>query len=265
MTTSSNSESMTTPGPALQDWAKTIRAFSHDLKSPLGALRISAEALQEMIPVLNQGFEKAREADLMDLTGVKLNKLEIARTTATTKIIQCVDLIMDRLVQVCHLIDEFTLNAPESYPPVSINQLIQHHLEKLTGATSQYPLATVVFKNDVRIQSPVQERVISALLYNLLDNALYAIQAKGIPGTLTLSMEKTASGIGIIRFHDTGVGMSDVNVSHVFDRYFALQEGQIQPGLGLSRHAIRHMGGELTCSSEKNVYTEMTLTLPLSE
>ncbi len=77
------------------------------------------------------------------------------------------------------------------------------------------------------------QRVIS----NLLDNAMKFTPEKG---RVVLSLEEEPDAV-VMRVSDTGVGISDADKKHIFERFFRADESRTRPGngLGLSMvHAI---------------------------
>jgi signal transduction histidine kinase len=100
---------------------------------------------------------------------------------------------------------------------------------------------------------------IQELLINLVDNACNAMPQGG---KLSVMTRETASGI-TIRLSDTGTGISDENLKHIFSPFFSTRKGSGGVGLGLyvSKHIVEKHGGSITVDSHPGTGTVFTITL----
>ncbi|MDO9398073.1 MAG: ATP-binding protein [Herbiconiux sp.] len=99
---------------------------------------------------------------------------------------------------------------------------------------------------------------------NLLTNA---IKYNKENGDVIVNVEADESAIDLV-VSDTGIGLSELEQSKLFDRYFRA-EGVRQStihgsglGLTISRDIVRRHGGELSVSSSLGVGTTFTATIP---
>lgn len=99
---------------------------------------------------------------------------------------------------------------------------------------------------------------------NLLSNALkYTPDGEGIE----ISLTETSDAI-IVVIEDTGIGMDEVEVSRVFDRFYRAdtsRTGEVSgTGLGLAivEEVVQLHGGTITIDSEKDVGTVCTVRFP---
>ncbi|MDE2627297.1 MAG: response regulator [Burkholderiales bacterium] len=103
------------------------------------------------------------------------------------------------------------------------------------------------------------------ILFNLLSNAIK------FTGTGTIALGVTVSGGGRLDFSvtDTGAGMDEATLAHLFQRFV---QGDASPsrratgtglGLEISRDLARLMGGDITVRSQPGVGSTFTATLPL--
>src|SRR6185503_17298965 len=107
------------------------------------------------------------------------------------------------------------------------------------------------------------ERIVQICL-NLLSNALKATPEGG---EVSVSCERR---YGMIAIHvaDTGVGIPEERLETVFSPFTQLGRALNSPntgvglGLAISRELARAMGGDVTVTSELNVGSKFTLTLP---
>src|SRR5262249_2659822 len=89
-------------------------------------------------------------------------------------------------------------------------------------------------------------------------------------GQVSVSLALEADPAFVLRVHDTGSGISPVDLPHVFERFYRAdksraRQGQGGYGLGLtiSRELVQAHGGQISASSSPGRGTESTLRLPL--
>lgn len=107
-------------------------------------------------------------------------------------------------------------------------------------------------------------------LTSLLSNSLFAVSKKRTKSpdgdcTINISLEKGPEGNGcIIRIYDTGIGIESTIMDKIFDPFFTTKTTAEASGTGLylCRQNIQDMGGTIQIASEKDIYTEVTITLP---
>ena len=102
------------------------------------------------------------------------------------------------------------------------------------------------------------------VLCNLIKNALDAMDQNG---TLTLSCESPRKNIVLIKVEDTGCGMPEEVLPHIFDLFYTGHSDYMHMGVGLSycRNVVRAHGGYFRIESrcdEKNHGTTFTICLP---
>lgn len=98
---------------------------------------------------------------------------------------------------------------------------------------------------------------------NLLDNALKYTPAGG-----TISVSGCANnGEVAISVHDTGMGISDRDLPHIFERFYRGDAGRKLEGTGLGlaivEQYVRQHGGRITVDSKAGAGTSFTVFLPL--
>jgi signal transduction histidine kinase len=108
---------------------------------------------------------------------------------------------------------------------------------------------------------------VQQILINLLVNAAKYTKEHGCITVSCLVTKTTAK----IRVEDTGVGIPEEKLSHIFDAFVQLDRSLNQPregvglGLTISRDLAREMGGELTVESMVGKGSTFTLELPLAK
>ena len=108
-------------------------------------------------------------------------------------------------------------------------------------------------------------RMLQRMLSNILDNAV-----KYTPpgGKIEVSLTESKSRDAIVSVSDTGVGISDADLLHIFERFYRCDRSRSQPGTGLglslARALARAHGGDITVTSTVNQGSIFTITLPKS-
>ena len=102
------------------------------------------------------------------------------------------------------------------------------------------------------------------ILINLLVNATKYTEPGG---SITISCSRESDRVRV-RVEDTGVGIPDEKLTHIFDAFVQLDRSLSKPregvglGLTISRDLARAMGGDLLVESEMGIGSAFTLELP---
>jgi heavy metal sensor kinase len=105
-------------------------------------------------------------------------------------------------------------------------------------------------------------RMLQRMLSNILDNAV-----KYTPpgGEVKVSVSEANRDI-VITVHDTGVGISQADLTRIFERFYRGDQSRSEPGTGLglslARAIARAHGGDITVASELNRGSTFTIILP---
>lgn len=225
-----------------------VQTLTHEVKSPLSAIRGAAELLEEEMP------PERRARFLANI------RTEAGRIQA----------VVDRLLQLSELegrkgprdvepvdLAEVAAEAVESFAPVFEADRIALRNETAFPQDAHTPPAT---RGIVR----AERFLIRLAVANLLQNA-----ADFTPpgGTVTLSLAVTAPWAELV-VDDTGPGVPDFALDRVFERFYSLprpETGRKSSGLGLSlvREIARLHGGEATLENRPGGGARASLRLPL--
>ena len=114
-------------------------------------------------------------------------------------------------------------------------------------------------------------------LTNVIENALHAMPGKG-----TLVVESRESTVEsresivdsqesadggrryvVVRVTDTGIGMDEDALSHIFEPYFSTRATGTGLGLTIAKRNVELNGGTIQVRSERGVGTAVTMFLPV--
>ena len=148
--------------------------------------------------------------------------------------------------------------------PVRLSSLIEPLKELL-----QYAIAQSGSRFGVEIPDELfvlaDERKLTQSLYHMLSNAFKFAS----DGTVTLRAKKERSR-AVIEVSDTGIGMSDVQIAHLFTPFWQADDSTTRRyggsglGLALVQNFIQMMGGTITVKSQPGAGSCFTITLPTS-
>lgn len=219
---------------------------SHELKTPLTVMSSYAQLTGKELAGKSE-FDPARH-------NMKLIESEAERLSLMVSQILDVTRIEENRLQItpriCSLTD-ISQKTLETYYPV-----FRKNRNKL-----------VFEQPDDDIQVLCDPDRVTQVLVNLISNAAKHTQNSVI--TVNLSTEE---GYAAVEVRDTGKGMDEDQLSHLFDRYYTSEDkektGAKNTGTGLGlyicRHIIKEHGGEITVESTVGKGTTVRFTLRLS-
>jgi len=221
-----------------------ISTVSHELKTPLTSMRLATHVLLS---------EK-----LGPLTPKQMEMLAAAREDS------------DRLYRIIeNLLDISRMEAGRSeleFIPVNTEQIILDAVEKMRASYLAKGIAlTINVPGDIPLVLADTFRL-ESVFANLLNNAL-----KNTPpgGQVTVSAQAEEGALVHFSVEDTGSGIPQEYLPHVFEKFFHVPgHGQKRgSGLGLSivREIIEAHGGKVGVSSEPGKGTSFTFTLKAAE
>lgn len=222
-----------------------VANVSHDLRTPLAALQGYLETLLMKSEELSR--EEQREyVEIAARHSRRLGKLvselfELARLDST--------------------------DATPEREPFSLAELVQDVLQKY-----ELRARDAGVRLDVRLDAQVplvyaNIGLIERVLENLLDNAL-RYTPKG--GTVNLVLAPGGDGV-TVKLSDTGCGIADQDLPHVFDRFYRSRRPGTRNGdgaglgLAIARRILELHGGRIEAASGRDAGTTFTFELPFND
>ena len=101
---------------------------------------------------------------------------------------------------------------------------------------------------------------IQQCLINLYKNGIEAMREKG-GGTLSIALSERKNNI-IISIRDTGIGMSNEEISRLGKPYYSTKEEGTGLGMLMVYSTINKVKGMIEVESEKGIGTTFTITIP---
>ncbi len=223
-------------------FSQLAAGFAHEVRNPLGGIRGCSELLSD-----------------------KLNDSELQRYP---------ELIRDETDRILRLLDglsEFTRGGDLRLQPVNLHQVLDKLLE-LHSHAAGWRGVEVVREYDPSIpELELDPDRMTQVFLNLVRNA---VQAMGDRGRLVLrtrmdaqfqisSDEKGRLRMVRVDIDDTGHGISEKDMPHIFTPFFTRREQGTGLGLAVSQHWVVRHGGRIQAFHLPEGGTRMRVQLPV--
>lgn len=235
-------------------WARMYDSIAHDITTPLVIASMGGDAVAKALPELIAGYRLAVAHNLIK-PDMGEKHLKLVEEHSIPSISSNVEWVLD-FFKSAYDYKQQMLVEPEKISHHQINACVRDIIEG-------YPFPDEKTRASVKIQCNddftfrYPSAFVAPLFTNLLRNALAAIARAG-KGDITIWTAEEGD-YNVIHFKDTGSGMDEGKTKRIFDRFFSKSEDTVAPGLGLCRLAALYGGGDILCSSEKELYTDFTV------
>lgn len=148
--------------------------------------------------------------------------------------------------------------------PVQIHDLFEHSLRLL-----QYPINAklIALHKHFNAQPGVvlgDEAQLQQVFMNLLLNAIEALGANGMLVISTQVVEIPGSGGQmLIEVKDTGIGISQENLKHLFVPFFTTKKNGTGLGLAICQRIVNDHGGSISAQSQPGKGSTFSILLPV--
>ncbi len=217
-----------------------VSNISHELKTPVGALAILAEAMSD-------------SDDSAVNRHLALRMVEEAHRASGT---------IDDLLELSRI----ELGGPGDREPVQLSEVIGEAVarHRLTAETAA--VCVRVAKGNTTAVDGDRRQLVSAVS-NLIDNA---VKYSNAGGNVTVSSEVDC-GYAVIAVEDEGIGIPARDIDRVFERFYRVDRARSRDtggtGLGLAivRHVAANHGGDVSVRSREGEGSVFTLRIPLEQ
>jgi len=168
---------------------------------------------------------------------------------------------VERLNRVVGQLLEFARPMNVDRRTVGVQSLLQHSLRMVESQSREKGIRVESRIDDGVTRLVVDPDRIQQALLNLFLNGIEAMEAGG---TLAVSVRKAGGNTkGVeISVSDTGKGIGEEDLIHIFDPYFTTRSSGTGLGLAIVHKVVQSHGGEVRAESEKGKGTKVTLMLP---
>jgi len=203
----------------------------HELRNPLNVIRNCAYLLQMNLE--EQDKEAKQTLTVLD------KQIDIANRIVT-------DLL------------DFTRIKPPSITEINLNSLVK---ESLTWVVVPEGVNVLSSLNGKAPQAAVDSEQIGRAFANIISNAAQAMNGKGELRIKT----GVKDGNAWVTFEDNGCGISEDNLSKIFEPLFTTKPKGIGLGLAITKRLVEQNHGSIEVITEEARGTTFTIRLPLAE
>ena len=176
---------------------------------------------------------------------------------------------------------EMLKDRTTGYVDMDLLPVLQQNQEMLDNyfakEKAQYHIATTFTLPADAMMIHGNPKMLSKVIMSLLDNAVYAVVKKaqknhgdrrpapsqGQEPMIHLSAT-VANDDYVLKIRDNGIGIEEKIIHKIFDPFFTTKTTDEAAGIGLylSREIIQIHGGDISVATQKDEFTEFTITLP---
>jgi signal transduction histidine kinase len=208
---------------------------AHEIGNPLNSLHIHLQLMERSVQKLHD--------------------------SAKTELEQSIEVARSEVNRLDSIVTQFLKAIRPSRPqlrPENVNSIVE---EAIRFFRPDLQDREIMVEQELRSDLPLLQLdrdQMKQVFYNVIKNSLEAIQRHG---TLRIRTDLDETHV-IIRFADTGGGMSAENLSRVFEPYFTTKPTGSGLGLLIVRRIVREHGGELSIKSSEGKGLTLTIRLP---
>jgi two-component system, sporulation sensor kinase E len=208
---------------------------AHEIGNPLNSLHIHLQLIdrkiRELDPVARKNLEES----------IGIARAEIARLDSiVTQFLRAIRPTRPNLL------------------PENVNSILE---ESVRFFAPEIKDRDMVVEQELRSDLPILQLdrdQMKQAFYNIIKNSLEAMKRRGI---LRIRSDMDESHV-LLRFSDSGGGISAEHLSHVFEPYFTTKATGSGLGLLIVRRIVREHGGELSVESTEGKGLTVTVRLP---
>ena len=222
--------------------ADFVANASHELKTPITAIRGFAEALIEDDTIdhaIQQRFMRKIHGQSIRLSALVSDLLALSRLESND----------------------------EAYnTQVDLQRVVQRVCANLQAVAQTQQVTLELQTKDGPVTLLGDDNALGQMATNLIDNAIKYTAAKG---TVTVALTVT-EGLAVLAVKDNGLGIDESDQERIFERFYRVDKARSQSlggtGLGLAivKHIVQSHKGQLQLKSKLNQGSTFTITIPLS-
>ncbi|MGD8807811.1 MAG: ATP-binding protein, partial [Chloroflexota bacterium] len=210
---------------------------AHEINNPLTAINANAQMLQMTVPSDDENYESV---DLIVRAG-------------------------DRAARVVRGLLDFARQSEYSFKPADVNDSVSQALDLVAYQFNSANISvTLELGQDLPPIKASWEHLQSVWL-NLLINARDALRSTSGQRKISISTAADETGQGVlVSVSDTGRGISQAEISHIFEPFYTTKAPGEGTGLGLAtcQQIVNQHGGKIHVTSRAGEGTQFVIHLP---
>tara|TARA_R110002049_G_scaffold50370_2_gene142982 strand:- start:48633 stop:49394 length:762 start_codon:yes stop_codon:yes gene_type:complete len=219
-----------------EELAELAGSLAHEIKNPLSVIHMNIELLSEDLEELNSPVQR-RSLDRVDIVREQCERMEaLLRDFLRYARLRDIDLVSG-----------------------SLNDQVEQVLRAYQAQADAEGIDVEKYLDPDLPSILLHSDSLQAALMNLVKNALESMQSGGQLLARTYST-RTSVALDLI---DTGTGVDDNTVLHMFEPFYSTKEGGSGLGLPTARKIIEAHGGRISVQSELGRGTKFVLEFPV--
>jgi len=211
---------------------------AHEIKNPLGSIGIHIQLIQKALKQ-NQCLDEETAGRYLEIITEEIERLN--------------GIVVDFLFAVRPM-DTSMKRSTVNGVVEELIEFIKYELEE-----SQVKLDTKLQRNLPKVD--LDEKYMKQALINIIKNGVAAMNQGGTLKIVT----REDQGYVHIDISDSGIGMSEDQLSKIFEPYYTTKEFGSGLGLTVVYKVIREHNGEVSVHSRENQGTTFTISLPIPD
>jgi len=199
--------------------------LAHEIGTPMGVIRVRAEALQD---------DAALSPDARVKLGIIIRQI-------------------DRIARIVRMLLDYARKSESHKAVCDLRTVAERALSLLEPEAARRSVRVIARLGDNPLTVLCDADQLEQVFVNMIMNALDAMNPSGGTLRVTANSENAAAGPRVtIAFEDTGIGIAPDHEKSLFEPFFTTKEPGKGTGMGLavSQSIVREHGGEITFSSE---------------
>lgn len=230
--------------------------MAHEIRTPLAAIKASASGASDYLPELVRSYEQARQHSLTNVVIPKGMRSMLGTS------LQHIQSEVDRINSILNvlLVNLRREGDKSGYGLESITSCIEDCMARYPFREGERDKIHLFLDTDFEFRG--SRLLVTHVLFNLLNNALYSIRVTG-DGAVGICVRQQGN-TGLLYFSDSGKGIPKTSLPHLFEPFFSTKPSDVGTGVGLyfCKRVMEEFGGNIQCHSEEGVYAEFELSFP---
>jgi len=232
-------------------------SIAHEIRTPLASIKVGSDGIKKFIPRIIDNYRLAKKGKTPKhwVTERHVDKISQVFANIEKETEHANTMINILLANVKH--SDATNNQ---WQICSVKRCIRDTLTRYPFQRHERNLLIWKPEENTEFLFEGIEILIIHLLFNLIKNALHHVYAAN-KGNITI-WTKVTDQRNSLHFKDTGTGIPSDVQEQIFEQFFSQTNYGTGLGLTFCKMVMNNLGGDITCHSVENEYTEFVLRFP---